>query len=428
MMQATPDLPSRASFASVVTAPPCRFCGAPLERTFVDLGLSPLCQRHVEPDGLDQSEELHPLHVRVCGECFLVQLKEYVSPARIFDDYAYFSSYSDTWLAHAKAYSERMVERLRLGPESLVVELASNDGYLLQYFQQRGVPVLGIEPAANVAAVALAKGIPTISEFFGRRLGARLAAEHRKADLIVGNNVLAHVPDINDFVAGVRELLAPDGTVTMEFPHLLNLIEQTQFDTIYHEHFSYLGFCTVRRIFAAHGLTVIDVERLPTHGGSLRVHAQHSDAPGLFVGDRVRALTELEIEAGLTDWPGYRGFGPKVEAIKRKILAFLVEAKEQGKSIVGYGAPGKSATLLNYCGIRTDFLDYTVDRNPKKQGCFTPGTRIPIVAPERIRETRPDYVFILPWNLADEIMQQNDYIRAWGGQFVIPIPTPRVVR
>ncbi len=409
------------------TSPPCRFCRAPLRHTFVDLGLSPLCQRHVEVHALNQGETMHPLHVRVCSDCFLVQLEEYVSPDRIFDDYAYFSSYSDTWLAHARRYCESMKERLGLGPKSLVLELASNDGYLLQYFQQLGVPVLGVEPAANVAAAAIAKGIPTVSEFFGVRLAARLAAEHGAADLVVGNNVLAHVPDINDFVAGARDVLAPGGVVTMEFPHLLRLIEQVQFDTIYHEHFSYLGFGTVRRVFAAHGLTLFDVDRLPTHGGSLRIYARHAANEALPVTERVGALLELERQAGLTSLEGYRSFGPRVVATKRAILSFLIGAKNRGKCIAGYGAPGKSATLLNYCGIRTDFLDYTVDRNPKKQGGFTPGTRIPILDPAMIRQTRPDYLFILPWNLVDEIVEQNAFIREWGGQFLVPIPEPRVI-
>jgi SAM-dependent methyltransferase len=407
--------------------PPCRFCRTPLRHTFVDLGTSPLCQRHVEAHELNQGEETYPLHVRVCSECFLVQLEEYVSPARIFDDYAYFSSFSDTMLAHASAYCEAMTRRFGLGQDSLVVELASNDGYLLQYFQRLGVPVLGVEPAANVAAAAIAKGIPTVSEFFGVRLAAKLADEHGKADLVVGNNVLAHVPDINDFVAGAREVLAPTGVITMEFPHLLRLMQERQFDTIYHEHFSYLGFGTVRRIFAAHGLTLFDVERISTHGGSLRIFARHAAHETLAVTDRVRELLELERAAGLDRIDGYLSFGPVVNATKRAILTFLIDAKNRGKTIAGYGAPGKSATLLNYCGIRTDFLDYTVDRNPKKQGGYTPGTRIPILRPEVIRETKPDYLFVLVWNLVDEVVAQNAFIREWGGQFVVPIPEPRII-
>ncbi len=408
-------------------APSCRFCGASLRHTFVDLGTSPLCQRHLEPEGIDRMEEFHPLHVRVCGECFLVQLDEYVSPARIFDDYAYFSSYSDTWLAHAEAYCRAAKERLGLGEKSLVVELASNDGYLLQYFQRLGVPVLGVEPASNVARVAIAKGIPTVSEFFGRSLAERLVESHGKADLIVGNNVLAHVPALNDFVEGMRILLGPSGVITMEFPHLLRLIEGNQFDTIYHEHFSYLGFVTVERVFAAHGLTIFDVEELPTHGGSLRIHARHARNAAIETTPRVAAIRALEHEARLTTIEGYEGFGPKVAATKRRLLALLVDAKDRGKSIAGYGAPGKGNTLLNYCGIRTDFLDYTVDRNPKKQGNYLPGTRIPIHAPSKLRETRPDYVLVLPWNLVDEVTRQHAYVAEWGGRFIVPIPEARVV-
>jgi SAM-dependent methyltransferase len=364
--------------------------------------------------------------VRVCDQCFLVQLEEYVSPARIFDDYAYFSSYSDTWLRHSESYAQQMTARLGLGPASLVAELASNDGYLLQYFQRLGVPVLGVEPAANVAAAAIAKGIPTLTEFFGVALARRIASEHGEADLVVGNNVLAHVPDINDFVEGIRVLLAPNGVATLEFPHLLRLIEETQFDTIYHEHFSYLGFITVQRIFAAHGLTLVDVDRLPTHGGSLRIHARHTSA-GTTVTDRVRELVEIERAAGLDTIEGYAGFGAKVAAAKRRLLSFLIDAKNRGESVAGYGAPGKGNTLLNYCGIRTDFIDYTVDRNPKKQGNFLPGTRIPIFHPDKLRETRTDYVLILPWNLQEEIRQQLAYVREWGGQFVVAIPEARLL-
>jgi SAM-dependent methyltransferase len=407
--------------------PVCRFCAAPLRHTFVDLGMSPLCQRHVEPHQLNHMEPFYPLHVRVCESCFLVQLDEYVSPSEIFSDYAYFSSFSDTWLAHAKAYAGMMKERLGLGPSSLVVELASNDGYLLQYFKGMGVGVLGVEPAANVAEAAVAKGIPTVTEFFGVALAARLASSHRHADLIVGNNVLAHVPDINDFVGGMRVLLKPGGVVTMEFPHLMRLIEQNQFDTIYHEHFSYLGFITVTRIFAAHGLTVFDVEELPTHGGSLRIYARHEADADRPVTERVPALRDREERAGYARMDAYTSFGPRAMATKRKLLHFLIDAKDQGRTIAGYGAPGKGNTLLNYCGIRTDFLEYTVDRNPKKQGNFLPGTRIPICHPDRIRETRPDYLFILPWNLKEEIVRQNAFIREWGGKFVVPIPDVQVI-
>jgi SAM-dependent methyltransferase len=367
-------------------------------------------------------EPFYPLHVRVCDKCFLVQLDEYVSPAEIFNDYAYFSSFSESWLAHAKAYVTAIKARLGLSGSGLVVELASNDGYLLQYFKELGVPVLGVEPAANVAAAAIAKGIPTVSEFFGVALAKRLAVSHGQADLIVGNNVLAHVPDINDFVGGMAVLLKPGGVVTMEFPHLMRLIEQNQFDTIYHEHYSYLGFVTVRAIFAAHGLTIFDVDELPTHGGSLRIYARHQANNALAVTDRVHGLMAREERAGFTSMRAYSSFGPQVMATKRKVLDFLIKAKDEGRSVAAYGAPGKGNTLLNYCGIRTDFIDYTVDRNPKKQGNYLPGSRIPICSPDRIRQTRPDYLFILPWNLKDEIMAQNAYIREWGGRFVVPIP------
>jgi hypothetical protein len=389
--------------------------------------MSPLCQKHVEPEDLSKMEPFYPLHVWVCHECFLVQLEEFVPPEEIFGDgsYAYFSSYSDSWLAHARRYAEQMCERLALGASSRVVEIASNDGYLLQYFADKGIPVLGIEPASNCAEAAILRGIETLVAFFGRETASRVRREHGPADLLLGNNVLAHVPDLNDFVGGMKILLGPAGVITMEFPHLLRLVQENQFDTIYHEHFSYLGFTTVRRIFAEHGLELFDVEELPTHGGSLRIHAQH---PGQRpVGERVGALLETEARAGMADLDFYRSFGERVHATKRKLLSFLIEARAQGKRVVGYGAPGKGNTLLNYCGIRTDLLDYTVDRSPHKQGRFLPGTRIPIHAPEKIFETRPDYVLILPWNLKDEIAAQMSGIRAWGGQFVTPIPEVRVL-
>ncbi|HWL14601.1 MAG TPA: class I SAM-dependent methyltransferase [Opitutus sp.] len=404
----------------------CRHCGRALEHTFVDLGLSPPCQSHIEPERLACAEPFYPLHVYVCSQCYLVQLPEHIAPKDIFVEYAYFSSYSDTWLAHARAYVETMTARWRLGRESLVVELASNDGYLLQYFAERHVPVLGIEPAKNVAAVAVKKGIPTLTEFFGRDVARRLVAEGRRADLLLGNNVLAHVPDINDFVGGMKLLLQPTGVITMEFPHLLRLIAGNQFDTIYHEHYSYLSFTTVETIFAAAGLALFDVDELPTHGGSLRIYAGHAEDMTKIRSPRVAALKEREARWGVADVATYARFGERVKATKRRILQFLLAAKDAGKSVAGYGAPGKGNTLLNYCGIRTDFLDYTVDRNPYKQGKYTPGTRIPILAPDEYRRTRPDYVFILPWNLQEEIMAQNAYIREWGGQFVVPIPEPKV--
>jgi SAM-dependent methyltransferase len=409
-------------------APRCRFCATALRHVFVDLGMSPLCQRHVRPEELGQLERFYPLVAYVCEACFLVQLEEIVTPDAIFSsDYAYFSSYSDSWLEHARRYSEAMVQRFGLGPAHNVVEIASNDGYLLQNFRARGMRVLGIEPAANCAAEAERKGIPSLVRFFGRET-ARFVRESRGgADLMCGNNVLAHVPDINDFVAGIAILLAPSGVITLEFPHLMKLVEENQFDTIYHEHFSYLSFGTVERIFARHGLTLFDVEELPTHGGSLRIYARHADHAEQPVGPRVEALRRREEQAGMRDLAYYRRFGQQVAATKRKLLRFLCDAKDAGKTVVGYGAPGKGNTLLNYCGIRTDFLDFTVDRSPHKQGNYLPGTRIPICAPEKIREARPDYVLILPWNLQDEIVKQMHYIREWGGRFVVPIPEVKVL-
>ncbi|HEY2711152.1 MAG TPA: class I SAM-dependent methyltransferase [Chthoniobacterales bacterium] len=404
----------------------CRFCNQPLRHTFVDLGLSPLCESYIDQGQLSSPEIFYPLHCFVCDKCFLVQLPEHVTASAIFEEYAYFSSYSDSWLAHARDYVEAITPRLGLDPRCLVVELASNDGYLLQYFKARGIPVLGIEPARNIARVAVEKGIPTIAAFFGRRLARELASGGQQANLLLGNNVLAHVPDINDFVAGMKLLLHPLGVITMEFPHLIRLIEENQFDTIYHEHFSYLSFTTVERIFATHGLTLFDVEQLPTHGGSLRIYARHMEDDSRPVTESVKALGMLEAKWGIDRIECYDAFSRKVEATKRDVLRFLIEARDNGRSIVGYGAPGKGNTLLNYCGIRTDLLDYTVDRNPYKQGKFTPGMRIPIFPPERIRETKPDFVLILPWNLKEEIIAQNSFIREWGGQFVVPIPEVRV--
>ena len=404
----------------------CRFCGTVLRHTFVDLGMSPLCESYVGPDQLNQMEPFYPLHVYVCEHCFLVQLEEYVSPEEIFSEYAYFSSYSDTWLQHAKAYTDMIVERFKLDEQSHVVELASNDGYLLQYFVQKGIPVLGVEPAANIAEVAVKKGVPTLVKFFGEKLARELAAAGKQADLLIGNNVLAQVPDLNSFVAGMKILLKSQGLITMEFPHLMRLMEGNQFDTIYHEHFSYFSFITVEKVFAAHGLTLFDVEELPTHGGSLRIYARHTEDTSKPIGQRVRELRAREEAAGFTRMETYALFAEQVKDTKRKLLDFLIRAKWEGKSIAGYGAPGKGNTLLNYCGIRSDFLDYTVDRNPYKQGKSLPGTHIPIFHPDRIKETKPDYVLILPWNFKDEIMEQVGYIRDWGGQFVVPIPEVKV--
>jgi SAM-dependent methyltransferase len=408
--------------------PQCRFCKSRLEHTFVDLGASPLCQSFLSADQLNHMEPFYPLNVYVCGSCFLVQLQEYVAPQNIFSDYLYFASFSDTWLAHVKAYTDQMVKRFPVTEKSLVVEIASNDGYLLQYFVEKKVPVLGIEPAANVAAVAVQKGIPSLVKFFGSATARELVASGKHADLLLGNNVLAHVPDINDFVSGMKILLNPQGIITMEFPHLMRLMEQNQFDTIYHEHFSYLSFFTVEKVFAAHGLTLFDVEELSTHGGSLRIYARHAEDSSKLIDPRVTELRTREESAGYNRLETYSRFAEQVRDTKRKLLEFLVRAKQSGKSIVGYGAPGKGNTLLNYCGIRTDFIDYTVDRSPYKQGKFLPGTRIPVCSPDRIRETRPDYLLILPWNLKDEIIQQNAYIREWGGQFVVPIPQVTVYK
>lgn len=404
----------------------CRFCRAPLRQTFVDLGLSPLCESYVAASQIKEPETLYPLHSFVCEQCFLVQLPEHVSPQAIFEEYAYFSSYSDSWLAHAKAYVQAISDRLSLNMQSLVVELASNDGYLLQYFLERKIPVLGIEPARNIAQTAIEKGIPTVTEFFGVELARKLAAEGRQADLLLGNNVLPHVPDINDFVGGMKILLKTGGVITMEFPHLVQLIEQNQFDTIYHEHFSYFSFTTVDQVFRSHGLELFDVEELTTHGGSLRIFACHLDDASKTVSAKAVELKEREADWGIAKLERYRAFAEQVEATKRGILCFLIDIKSKGRTIVGYGAPGKGNTLLNYCGIRTDFLDYTVDRSTYKQGKFTPGTRIPIYPPEQIQKTKPDFVFILPWNLKEEIMKQNSYIREWGGKFVVPIPEVKV--
>ena len=405
----------------------CRFCGEGLRHTFVDLGMSPLCQTHIESNQLNHMEPFYPLHTYVCEKCFLVQLQEFVSPGEIFTEYAYFSSYSTSWVEHARRYSELMIQRFGLGSQSKVMEVASNDGYLLQHFVARGIEVLGIEPAANVAKAAVAKGVPTTVRFFGRQSAAAIVRENGYADLLLGNNVLAHVPDINDFVGGMKIQLAKNGVITMEFPHLQRLMLENQFDTIYHEHFSYLSFVTVERIFAHHGLTLFDVEELQTHGGSLRIYGRHSANASLEVSERLRTLRQREIDDGFLTLERYRGFDKQVKETKYKLLSFLIDAKQRGKKVVGYGAPGKGNTLLNYCGIRTDFLEFTVDANPYKQGKFTPGTHIPILAPEQIRAARPDYVLILPWNLKDEISAQASYIAEWGGKFVVPIPEVRIL-
>jgi len=404
----------------------CRFCNNQLKNRFVSLGSSPLGNSFLTKEQLNKMEPFYPLEVYLCSNCFLVQLLEFESPENIFSDYAYFSSYSDTWLKHAKNYVDKILNLFNISASSYVVEIASNDGYLLQYFIEKGIPVLGIEPAANVAEVAKQKGIPTEVVFFGTNTARRLLSEGRSADLIVGNNVLAHVPALNDFVEGLKILLKPCGVITMEFPHLMRLIDEVQFDTIYHEHFSYFSFLTVEKVFLAHDLTLFDVEELPTHGGSLRIYARHQEDNTKPVSKRITELRQREIDAGYKDINHYIGFSEKVKGIKWDILKFLIRAKEEGNKIAGYGAPAKGNTLLNYCGIKTDFLTYTVDRSPHKQGHYLPGSHIPIEAPEKIRETKPDYLFILPWNIKEEIMEQMAFIREWGGKFVVPIPQLKV--
>ena len=404
----------------------CRLCGAELTRTFVDLGMSPLCESYIPEEALDEAESFYPLHVRLCEACLLVQLPAYVSGESIFSDYAYFSSYSDSWVAHAKRYADAMIERLGLTPDSLVTEVASNDGYLLQHFQTAGVPVLGVEPAANVAEAARARGIRTEVRFLGAESGLQIAQRYGRADLVAANNVFAHVPDIQGFAAGLRALVKDEGTVTLEFPHLLRLIERRQYDTIYHEHFSYLSLLTSTRALATAGLRVVDVEELGTHGGSLRVYARPEDGGGEPT-ERVKTVLDAEESAGLHTVAGHEGFAPAVLKIKSDLLGFLLTAAREGRSVAGYGAPGKGNTLLNHCGIRSDLLSYTVDRSPFKQGKFLPGTHIPIYPPERLAQTRPDYILVLPWNLREEISQQLEYVRSWGGQLVFPIPALEVV-
>jgi 2-polyprenyl-3-methyl-5-hydroxy-6-metoxy-1,4-benzoquinol methylase len=400
----------------------CRFCGSTLRHVFVDLGMSPLCESYLTFEQLNEMEPFYPLRVFICEKCFLVQLEEFVSPENIFSEYAYFSSYSDSWVQHAKKYAEMVVQRFKLNRRSRVIEIASNDGYLLQFFVAKKIPALGIEPAKNVAAAAIEKKVPTVVEFFDEGTALELAGQSQHADLLIGNNVLAQVPNLESFVKGMKIVLKPRGVITMEFPYLMWLIEENQFDTIYHEHFSYFSLITVEKIFAEHGLTVFDVDELPTHGGSLRIYARHTDDKSKEIGKRVRELEAKEEVAGYRDIETYFAFSERVKETKRKLLKFVIECKRQKKSIVGYGAPGKGNTLLNYCGIRGDFLDYTVDRNPYKQGKYLPGTHIPIFHPDVIKNSKPDYLLVLPWNVKDEIMEQTSYIRKWGGQFVVPIP------
>ena len=404
----------------------CRLCGAPLTRTFVDLGMSPLCESYVPAEKLDDAEVFYPLHVRLCDACLLVQLPAYVSGEDIFSDYAYFSSYSDSWVAHAKRYAEAMIGRLDLTPDSLVTEVASNDGYLLQHFEAAGIPVLGVEPAANVAEAARARGIRTEVQFLGPETGRQIARQYGRADLVAANNVFAHVPDIRGFAAGLRALVKDEGTVTLEFPHLLRLIERRQYDTIYHEHFSYLSLLTSSTALATAGLRVVDVDELDTHGGSLRVYARPEECGGEPT-ERVKAVLAAEESAGLHIVQGHEGFASAVLKIKTDLLGFLLTAASEGRSVAGYGAPGKGNTLLNHCGIRSDLLSYTVDRSPFKQGKFLPGTHIPIYAPDRLAETQPDYILVLPWNLRDEISRQLGYVGSWGGKLVFPIPELEIV-
>ena len=410
------------------TLPACRFCAAPLRQTFVDLGMSPLCESYVAPEHLSSMEAFYPLHAKVCERCLLVQLESFVAAKDIFGEYAYFSSYSDSWVEHARRFVAAAIERFRLDATSFVVEVASNDGYLLRHVVARGIPALGIEPAANVAKAAQDLGIETIVEFFGRETAVKLVAERRRrADLVVANNVMAHVPDLNDFVAGFEILLADDGVVTIEVPHLLRLIADNQFDTIYHEHFQYFSCLTAQRVLAHHGLEIFDVEELPTHGGSLRLYAHRKATGSRRVRRRVRELLERERALGFDTIETHLAFTASVEQTKWSLLEFLIALRREGKRIAGYGAPGKGNTLLNYCGIRTDLLDYTVDRNPYKQGTFLPGTHIPILSPDVLEQDRPDYILILPWNLKQEIMEQLHYARAWNARFVVPIPRVEVL-
>ncbi len=405
----------------------CRFCNTNLEHRFISLGSSPLSNSYLNEENLDKEESVFPLEVYVCSNCFLVQLDEFETPENIFGDYAYFSSYSEIWLKHAKTYVDQMIDVFGFNKESHVIEIASNDGYLLQFFLKKGINVLGIEPAANIAEIARQKGVPTETLFFGVDIAKKLVNEDKQADLLLGNNVLAHVPDINDFVQGFKILLKPAGIITMEFPHLMRLVDGRQFDTIYHEHFSYFSFLTVQKVFSVYGLNIFDVEELSTHGGSLRIYACHKANGERPVAGRVAALKDKEIEAGYMDINHYLTFSNEVKLLKQDILNFFIDRKKEGKSIVGYGAPAKGNTLLNYCGIKTDLMEYTVDRSPHKQGYFLPGSHIPVYHPDRIKETKPDYLFILPWNIKDEVMKQMSCIRDWGGKFVVPIPSVEVI-
>lgn len=405
----------------------CRLCETIINIPFLSLGKSPVSNAYLSKDDLNRMEPFYPLDMYVCPNCFLVQVDEFETHNNIFNsNYAYFSSYSQSWLKHCKEYVEMMIERFGLSSNSFVIEVASNDGYLLQYFKEKNISVLGVEPTANTAHVAIGKGIPTDITFFNTEYATKLQKELKSADLIVGNNVLAHNPRLNNFVAGIKIALKDKGFVTMEFPHLQKLIEKNEFDTVYHEHYSYFSLYTVNKLFANHGLTIFDVDELPTHGGSLRIYAKHSEDESKEINNRVNELLLSEEKFGLKDLQTYSNFTKSVEAVKRDLLKFLIEAKEQGKEVVGYGAPAKGNTLLNYCGIRTDLLSYTVDRSPYKQNQFLPGVQIPIYSPDKIKETKPQYILILPWNLKDEIMEQMSFVKDWGAKFVIPIPKIQV--
>jgi len=407
--------------------PRCRLCSAVLSRTVVDLGMSPLANSYRKPEQMNSMEPFFPLRVWICEQCLLVQVQEFESPKNIFGDYAYFSSYSETWLRHIEAYSNAVIKRFGIDASTAVIEIASNDGYLLQYFQKQGIPVLGVEPAENVAEVARSKGIPTISKFFGTQTARELVDTGKRAGLLVANNVLPHVPDLNDFIGGLKLLLAPQGILTMEFGYLVRLMAGNEFDTIYHEHFSYFSFLSVQKALNRHGLVVFDVEELPTHGGALRVYVHHQEDTSRPAGPRVEQLSTRERQLGVETLQFYESFPEQVQETKWKLLEFLISTKRKQKRIVGYGAPAKGVTLLNYCGVSTDFLDYTVDINPAKQGHFLPGVGIPIYSPDKLSETKPDYVLILPWNLRDEVVAQRSYIRNWGGKFVVPIPAVQVL-
>jgi SAM-dependent methyltransferase len=408
-------------------APACRFCAAPLTRTFVDLGMSPMANSYVKPDGRNRMEPFFPLHAYLCEKCFLVQLEEFETPASIFTEYAYFSSFSESWLEHAKRTANTMVDRFQFGSDSQVVEIASNDGYLLQFYQQRNVRVMGIEPAANVAETARQKGIPTLAKFFGVETATEVKASGIAPDLLIAVNVMPHVPNLNDFVGGLKILLKPGGVLSTEFQYFVPLVVDTKFDTIYHEHFSYLSFFTTEQVLRHHGLQPFDVEELPTHGGSIRILSKHMDDTSKPVSERVEQLRNRELAMGVNTLRFYEDFPERVKEVKRALLEFLIGLKRKGMSVAAYGAPAKGNTLLNYCGIGTDFIDYTVDLNPAKQNHYLPGTHIPIYSPERLKQTKPDYLLILPWNLKDEIAQQTSFIRSWGGKHVVPIPTVKVL-